>query len=158
MPDSTSPLTQALIDRAVLACRSGEYARGYLLLEEAVIAYGSAQALAPRPLAWYGLAMALTSQNRIEEAVQWCEEAARHEPDDAEICYVLGRVYLLAGWRGKAVSCLHNGLRLDPENAELKPLQQLLGVRSPPVLRFLHRRHPVNVLLGRLRYLLSARD
>jgi hypothetical protein len=40
---------------------------------------------------------------------------------------------------------------VDPRNPALVLEWRRLGIRRPPVLRFLPRRHPLNRLLGRMR-------
>jgi hypothetical protein len=48
------------------------------------------------------------------------------------------------------------GLAVDNRHPGLLELRRRLGVRQPPVLRFLSRSHPLNVWLGRARH--SSRE
>lgn len=52
-----------------------------------------------------------------------------------------------AGWAG-----IQRALKSDPSNAALQKLVALLGVRRQPVLKFLDRSNPLNVLLGKIRH------
>ena len=42
------------------------------------------------------------------------------------------------------------GVRLAPENSDLRAELKRLGMRRPPVLGFLHRDHWLNVWLGKM--------
>jgi hypothetical protein len=58
---------------------------------------------------------------------------------------------MAGGSRRRAVTALDLGLAVQPGNRSLQHFRGMLGVRRPPVLRFLGRDHPINVALGRLR-------
>jgi hypothetical protein len=68
----------------------------------------------------------------------------------------LARTCLLARDRRGAVKAVRAGLKIDRGNQKLIALYKELGVRGQPVLSFLDRAHPLNVLLGRIRHALRG--
>jgi tetratricopeptide (TPR) repeat protein len=105
----------------------------------------------PRYLSYFGLCLALELR-RFGEAVRCCREAAEGEFFNPEIHLNLGRVFLAANRRREAIAALHQGLRWDKRHAAILRELRSLGRRRRPVLPFLDRRHPINVMLGRLTY------
>lgn len=74
----------------------------------------------------YGVARALESLNRIDEALSFAEEAVRIMPHSSRNHYLLGKIYAKLGRNNEAVSQLETAVGLDPENAS--PYYQLVQV------------------------------
>jgi hypothetical protein len=51
---------------------------------------------------------------------------------------------------------MRRGMALDRDHAGLVALAEELGTRRKPVLQFLTRRNPLNILLGRLRHAIKG--
>ncbi len=101
-------------------------------------------------LSYQGLCLCLTRTD-VRGGLHQCRRAAKLDPISLEIWWNLGRVALMAGRRGEAYRAFREGLRICPGHPSLSRCLLRMGRRRPPVLSFLGRRHPVNVLLGRLR-------
>ncbi len=59
----------------------------------------------------------------------------------------LGRVYLRAGLKTKAIETFRKGLEVD-KNPEIMAELQVLGIRKKPIFPFLPRSHFLNKYLG----------
>lgn len=101
-------------------------------------------------LSYQGLCLCLTRTD-VHGGLRQCRRAAKSDPISLEVWWNLGRVALMVGRRGEAYRAFREGLRIYPEHPSLSRCLRRMGRRRPPVLSFLGRRHPVNVLLGRLR-------
>jgi tetratricopeptide (TPR) repeat protein len=113
------------------------------------------EAVPMRYLSYYGWSLAVCS-DRLDEAREFCEAAAREEFYNPDVYWNLGRVYLKEGDRSRAFDAFVRGLRLNPRHAGLIGELRRLGIRRRPVVRFFRRGHPVNRILGRLRRTLAA--
>lgn len=101
----------------------------------------------------YGWAVAMI-EHRVERGVSLCRAALRDAADRPEAYHNLARILLAHGRKAEAIKYIRRGLMVDPRNAALVLEWRRLGVRRPPVLSFLPRRHVANRILGRLRGLL----
>jgi len=101
-------------------------------------------------LSYYGLALAMHSPGR-REALGFCERAAQVEFFNPDLYLNLARVCLLLGERLRAYDSIQRGLSLRPTHSGLRRALTEVGCRRLPVLPFLIRSHPVNVMLGRWR-------
>ena len=108
----------------------------------------------PRYTSYYGFSLALAHRPK-REFISMCEQAARTAPTNPEIHANLGRVYLLAGHRSKALAALAKGLKLAPDDKRLRALLSKFDRRRPPVIPGLGRDHAFNVAAGKLRHRLS---
>ncbi|RIL05085.1 MAG: hypothetical protein DCC71_11710 [Proteobacteria bacterium] len=99
---------------------------------------------------YYGWAVA-TVEHRLERGLGLCREALRADGSCAEIYLNLARVLMSHGRKAEGIRYLKRGLMVDPRDAGLIQEWRRLGVRRPPVLRFLPRRHLVNRCLGKVR-------
>ncbi len=127
-------------------------------LKEALAAFKKALFLRdkdPRYMSYAGLALALTG--RTKEAVLLCERAVQKEFFRQELFLNLGRVYLVSGNRRKAHTAFRKGMALDRENRLLRGELEKMGIRKPPVFRFLDRNHPVNKWSGKMLHRLRLR-
>jgi tetratricopeptide (TPR) repeat protein len=104
----------------------------------------------PRYLSYYGLCLAI-ERNEIREALQYCREALTLESFNSDIRCNLGRVLLRAGRRREAYNCFRRSLSLETGHTATLRALKVMGLRRRPVVPFLARANPLNVLLGRLR-------
>ncbi len=104
----------------------------------------------PRIRSHYGWAVA-TIEHRVDRGVALCRSALRDGADQPEVYHNLARILLAHGRKSEGMKYIRRGLMVDPRNAALILEWRRLGVRRSPVLSFLHRRHPANRALGRLR-------
>jgi Flp pilus assembly protein TadD len=104
----------------------------------------------PRYRSHYGWAVAMI-EHRVERGVSLCRASLRDAADQPELYHNLARILLAHGRKPEAIKYIRRGLMVDPRNAALVLEWRRLGVRRPPVLAFLPRRHLANRFLGRLR-------
>ncbi|GMU67368.1 MAG: hypothetical protein AMXMBFR36_36420 [Acidobacteriota bacterium] len=151
-----SPDVEAYAAKGLQLCREGDWDRGLQLLSAAAEAKG-ARELPGVVYAYLGYGAA-KYQRRTRDGLKLCEHAVKIQYYEPENHLQLARVQLLMGDRKGAVGSIARGLKLDPNHRELKDLRFEIGVRKRPVLPFLDRKNPLNVLLGQLRSLLKRRD
>jgi hypothetical protein len=144
------------ISRGILHCRRGEWhsALHYLRL------VGQQDGDATMPgLYWSHLGLALARcERRFDEAIALCERAVETEFFDPENFQNLAWVRLLAGDRLGAVRAIERGRMLDSHHPGWRDLMTRVGVRRPPVVRFLRRDHPLNRKLGKWRHAWESRQ
>ena len=87
-------------------------------------------------------------RGKIKDAISLCERALQVESQNVEIYLNLGKVYLRAGLKIKAVETFRRGLKIDSENPEIIAELQLLGIRKKPVIPSLPRDNFLNKYLG----------
>lgn len=104
----------------------------------------------PRYISYYGMCLALDTSS-VREGLQLCREAVTLEGYDADLRCNLGRVLLRAGRRREAYRAFLRGLELHAGHGPSLRALKLMGVRRRPLVPFLSRRNPLNVILGRLR-------
>lgn len=151
-----SPDVEAYAAKGLQLCREGDWDRGLQLLSAAAEAKG-AKELPGVVYAYLGYGVA-KHQRRAKDGLKLCEHAVKVQYYQPENHLQLARVQLLMGDRKAAVGSIARGLKLDPNHRELKELRFDIGVRKRPVLPFLDRKNPLNVLLGQLRALITRRD
>ncbi len=105
----------------------------------------------PRVQSWFGLTLVLVEKNS-NLGVVLCDEALRVHGPEPELLLNQARLHLALRQRERAVRALLRGLELWPDDPRLVAARDALGVRRPPVIRFLSRNNPLNRILGRLRY------
>jgi tetratricopeptide (TPR) repeat protein len=140
---------------AIDRCRRGSWKDGLPLLAR-LAEEGDRKEGRPLPALVYsylGYGIALRQQ-RVQEGLKLCQHAIKVEFYQAENYLNLARTLLLAGQRRPAVRSVADGLKVEPDHAGLLDLQAEIGVRRRPVLPFLNRRNPLNLLLGKLRHIL----
>lgn len=109
-----------------------------------------------RYLSYYGLSLA-QSRGATPEAVQACETASRRDFFNPDLLLNLGRVYLLANKTTKALAAFERGLQMAPEHKALLAEHGKFDRRQPPPLSMLSRSHPLNKVLGKLRWAMWQR-
>ena len=127
-------------------------------LQEALAAFKKALYIRdrePRYMSYAGLALALNGKTK--EAVLLCEKALQKESFRQEFFLNMGRVYLIYGNRRKALMTFRKGMALDRENRQIRGELERMGIRKPPVFRFLDRNHPVNKWSGKMLHRLRLR-
>ncbi len=101
-------------------------------------------------LSHYGLCVAM-ERHDFESARELCRRAVRMAPSDPMPRVNLGRVLRLEGDNRAAYETFLRAWRLDRSHPAAAAELSRMGIRRPPVLRFLPRSHWLNVHLGRLR-------
>lgn len=114
--------------------------------------------LDPFLLSYYGCLVAIV-ENNPKEGIKICENAIirldNSMPFGSEFFYPvfylnLGRAYLKANKKKKAINAFNVGLRNDPENHDLLWELRKIGTRKKTVVPFLKRGNPINKYIGLL--------
>lgn len=145
-------LTEAMLD-AIDRCRRGGWKDGLPALARIAEQEERPGALPALVYSYLGYGIALRQQ-RVKEGVKLCQHAVKLEFYQAENYLNLARTLVLAGQRRAAVRALGEGLKIEPDNEQLLELQGEIGLRKRPVLPFLSRSNPLNLVLGRIRHVL----
>jgi len=140
-----------LVHRAVADVEHCNFDDAKKVLSMAVDRAGGLDNLPPRALAAYAVAIVATDRKRRREALKLVKAAVVRDVVDPTLYRALARIHLMSSSKGRAVTAIEAGLRVDPEHRGLLELRAKLGVRSYPVLRFLQRSNPLNVFFGRIR-------
>jgi tetratricopeptide (TPR) repeat protein len=112
-----------------------------------------ALAICPRHatyLSLYGLCLAIESED-YAAARRICESAVRMNPKDPLSRVNLGRVHRLQGNNRAAYGEFLSAWKLDRRHPAPATELQRMGIRRPPMFRFLPRKHWLNVNAGKLR-------
>jgi tetratricopeptide (TPR) repeat protein len=116
----------------------------------ALIHFEDAAKLDNSPLVRSHLAFCLAREHRqMQKAAALCTEALQEEPGNPVHYLNLGRIYLLAGQKNRAIQTWRRGLKFG-RNPQIAAELRNLGRRKPPVLKSLGREHPLNKQLGLL--------
>lgn len=114
----------------------------------ALVHFEDAARLEPTPTVLSYLAFCLASERQqMQKAVTMCAGALKEEPNNPVHYLNLGRIYLVAGQKQRAIQAWRKGLKLGRNPQLLAALKQQ-GMRRPPVLPSLGREHPLNKYLG----------
>lgn len=135
----------------VALCRAEDWKRGLPILAELA---GKRSGLPGVALSYLGYGIA-SERRQIRDGREMCRRAAASDFYQPDVLFNLARVEHLANNRRAAVKALETGLGLDPTHAGMLKLKKGIGVRRRPVLGFLSRDNPLNVLLGRLRHAIT---
>ncbi|HVR12007.1 MAG TPA: hypothetical protein VMW75_28450 [Thermoanaerobaculia bacterium] len=141
---------------AIERCRRGGWKDGLPALARIAEQEARPGALPALVYSYLGYGIALRQQ-RLGEGLKLCQHAVKLEFYQAENYLNLARTHLLADHRRAAVRAVADGLKIERDNRQLLELHHELGVRRRPVLPFLSRSNPFNLLLGRIRHLLRPR-
>ena len=74
----------------------------------------------------------------------------------AQLYLNLAEVYLQAGRTADAIGTLEKGLVSAGRDFRIRRALEKIGKRREPIFTFLHRSHPLNRTLGRLRHRLNG--
>lgn len=114
----------------------------------ALIHFEDAARLDDSPLVRSHLAFCLAKEQRqLQKAATLCNGALQEEPHNPVHYLNLGRIYLLAGQKNRAIQTWRRGLKIG-RNPQIALELRKLGLRKPPLLKALGREHPVNKYLG----------
>lgn len=140
------------LEAGVELCQEGDWKRGLDILWKIARKPGSRNKLPARFYSYTGLGTAEFHKN-LDEGLRLCRYALKLDRASAESYLNLARVYDLRNDRRRTVKALERGLRLKPRDRDLLVFRKEIGYRRPPVIRFLSRDNPLNVWLGKKRYL-----
>lgn len=145
----------ALLDQALDRCRRNDWKAG---LRDLVQVAENRRNLGQLPSLYFSyLGFAIAHQeHRVKEGLRYCRYALRREFFQPENYLNLARTCILAGRRREAWRAVERGLALDADQPELLALRGDLGARKPPIVGFLARSHPLNIMLGRIRQSLAG--
>jgi tetratricopeptide (TPR) repeat protein len=110
----------------------------------------------PFLLSYYGCLEAVVNKN-YKKGIDTCKESLKalkkKLPFGQEfylpVLYLnLGRAYLAADNKEKAVDAYKKGLKMDPDNRDLLWEMKKLGARKAPPISFLKRSNPINKYIG----------
>jgi tetratricopeptide (TPR) repeat protein len=138
-------------DEGIRLCRNGDWNKGLPVLASVLESRWPGEEAPGVIYAYLGYGVA-RYQNKLRDGLKLCEHAVKQQFYEAENHFHLARVQMLAGDRKAALAALDVGLKLDPDHPGLVALKKEFGVRRRPIVGFLDRDHPLNVLLGRLRH------
>lgn len=152
LADSTPTATQSRSEDAELLFKAGLRYLEKHQLKKAKAAFKRAHELRPRDsryMSYLGLCLAQVDRE-MWDAMKLCKQAIKAESYRPELFLNLGRVYLLCGDRWNAHAAFDRGLGVDDEHPELGREIAMMGVRKPPPVRFLDRKHPINRFAGKM--------
>ncbi|MGC2333174.1 MAG: tetratricopeptide repeat protein [Candidatus Acidiferrales bacterium] len=109
----------------------------------------------PFYLSYTGLLAAL-AEKRYGDAESLCQEALGMRHNHAQLYLNLAEVYHQAGRQQDAIATLEKGLVSAGRDFRIRRALERIGNRREPVLTFLHRSHPLNRTLGKLRHRLAG--
>jgi tetratricopeptide (TPR) repeat protein len=107
-------------------------------------------------LSYLGLLIAY-ERGKVSYALELCENAVRKDPKSVECHLNLGKVYLRAGLKIKAIEAFRKGLKIDNTNPEIIAELQAIGTRKKPVIPWLSRGNFLNKYLGIILHRLGFR-
>jgi Flp pilus assembly protein TadD len=138
--------------RGIALCRGGDWDRGLDVLGRLASGEGRLSSQGYSDLG-YGMAH---RHKQVREGLRLCNHAVKLEFYQPDNLFNLARTQLLAGDRRGATASMRRGLAIDRDHVGLNALAEQLGPRRQPVLRFLTRGNPLNILLGRLRHAIKS--
>lgn len=116
----------------------------------ALLQFETAHSIDQAPAIKSKLAYCLAKERRqLQQALRMCLDALQGEPDNPEHYYQLGRIYLIAGQKRRAISTFRKGLKFKRHQPIIDELVRI-GVRKEPVINSLPREHLLNRSLGKL--------
>jgi len=105
----------------------------------------------PFYLSYTGLLAAL-AEKRYADGEALCQEALGMRHNHAQLYLNLAEIYQQSGRTQEAIATLEKGLVSAGRDFRIRRALQKIGTRREPILGFLHRSHPMNRTLGRLRH------
>ena len=138
-----------ILKDGVSLMRSGDHAAAIRKFEEV---YKSDTL--PKPvsgLSYYAYCIArIRKQHR--QAIEMGERAIKERPDDPAHWANLTEILLMANRRVKAINTIDEALKRFPRTKLLQDLRTRIGTRRNPVIPFLDRSNPINMILGHIRH------
>ena len=148
--NAQQPDVYDVLRRGIERCRRGDWDTGLAFLGRVAEA-DHASALPGLFYSYLGYGIALR-QKRVQEGLKLCQHSVKIQFYEPENYINLARTYLLAQDRPGAIRAVLDGLKVVRRHPTLLQLHKELGIRAAPVLPFLSRSNPLNMLLGRLRH------
>jgi hypothetical protein len=155
-PDPAPGSPAALFREGIQLCRQGKWREGFDRLSRVAPKAERGGNLPGVYYSYLGVGMARV-EGRRRDGLELCRYGVQTQPTEPDNHLNLARVYLMLGRRRAAITALETGLALNPRHPRLLEFHEEMGVRRPPVLRFLDRAHRINVLAGRVRHWLEER-
>jgi predicted Zn-dependent protease len=109
----------------------------------------------PFYLSYTGLLAGMAEQ-RYGDAESLCREALSLRHNHAQLYLNLAEVYQQCGRTQEAIEVLEKGLISAGRDFRIRRALERIGTRRDPVLSFLHRSHPLNRTLGKLRHRIAG--
>lgn len=123
----------------------------------ALLQFSNAARIAQPPRLQSCLGYCLARERKLfAKGLSMCHSAQQQEPQKSLHYLNIGRIYLLAGDRKRAINILRQGLKMERNPQIIEELKSL-GVRREPPFRSLPRNHPINRHLGLLLHRLHLR-
>ncbi len=141
---------QALLEEAVVHLEEGRPGEALVALRQLQAGLAKGGTDYNRVRSYYGYTLVCLGEQT--EGLAVCRDAADSELNDPVVFYNLARAALHCGQRRLALHAIGLGRVAGPGFAELERLRRRMGVRRQPVLRFLSRDNPLNIILGRMRH------
>jgi Flp pilus assembly protein TadD len=138
--------SQELFRRAEACIVRGKFDKAEMLLAEAL------KISSENPLYLSYLGLCIGMRGDLGEAQKLCSKAAKLSPHSPIILVNLGRIMLEQGYRKEARDFFSRAYALDNTNSPAALELSGMGVRRQPVVRFLARSHPLNLMLGKMRH------
>jgi len=116
----------------------------------ALLHFDEAAKTSPTPVVLSYLGYCLAREHRqMQKGLSLCLNALQSDPNNPLFYLNLGRVYLLAGHKTKAISTFRRGLRQGRNPQIIEELKRL-GLRGTPAFPSLSRNNPLNKYYGLL--------
>jgi tetratricopeptide (TPR) repeat protein len=123
----------------------------------ALLQFETAHAIEQQPTIKSKLAYCLAIERRqFQQAMHLCREALEIDPGNPEHYYHLGRIYIIAGQKRRAIKTLRKGLKFKRHQGIIDELTRL-GARKEVVFSSLPREHILNRSAGLLLSKLGSR-
>lgn len=122
--------------------------------EEALLHVRRALEVAPKNpfyLSYTGLLTA-SAERRFRDAEELCLEALAIRHNHPQLYLNLAQVYQNAGRIQEAIEVLEKALLSTGRDSRIRRARKQMGERREPVFSFLHRKHPLNQMFGKLRH------
>jgi predicted Zn-dependent protease len=132
---------EKLFKRALEALRAGQTPSALALLERALNESDN-----PSWHSYLGYCIA-KERGQVKKGTELCLASLAQEPEIPEHYLNLAKVHVIAKQKADALRVLRQGMAAGGSE-EIALLLSQLGVRKPPVLRFLARDHILNKWLG----------
>lgn len=135
--------------------RKGQFEKSEAIFKN----YLEAKPKTPIAISYLGLILAI-HHHRIQEGKIMAEQALVLDKSEPVLYLNIARIYLCEGSRKDAVKCVERGLRFrnSPNWNELLTFHRRIGIRRHPVIPFLHRDNPLNLILGKLTFQLKRKS
>jgi predicted Zn-dependent protease len=134
--------------KGITAALNEEYLTAFTIFSEIYREGFKAETM--EALSFYALSVALVNK-KYKDAIELGRKAVKAQPFNAHHHINLAKIYVAAGNRKKAVEVLQKGLATLPESKSILAYWKTIGIRSRPVIPFLSRDNPLNVMLGQKR-------